>query len=72
MNKDVIDALLTAMVASSPGVSDLLFAAGRPPMVEEHGLLQEFPIDTADGALTAAQIENVAAHLMQGEERLAG
>ena len=49
MNTDVIDALLTAMVQSGPGVSDLLFAVGRPPLVEEYGALQEFPIDTPDG-----------------------
>ena len=70
MNKDVIDALFTAMVESSPGVSDLLFAVGRPPIVEEHGTLLEFPIDTPDGVLTPAQIEEIATHLMNGEERL--
>jgi twitching motility protein PilT len=70
VNKDVIDALLTAMVESSPGVSDLLFAVGRPPIVEEHGSLLEFPIDTPDGVLTLAQIEEIATHLMKGEERL--
>ena len=70
MNEEVIDALLTAMVQSSPGVSDLLFAVGKPPIVEEHGGLEEFPIDTDDGVLSSAQIEQIATHLMHGEERL--
>ncbi len=68
MKKEVIDPLLTAMVQSSDGVSDLLFAVGRPPIVEQHGVLVEFPIDT--GNLTSSQIEQVSAHLMNGEERL--
>jgi twitching motility protein PilT len=70
VNKDVIDALLTAMVQSSPGVSDLLFAVGRPPIVEEHGSLEEFPIDTPGGVLANEQIEKISLHLMKGEERL--
>ncbi len=71
MNPDVIEALLTAMVQSGPGVSDLLFAVGRAPLVEEYGALQEFPIDTPDGCLTSAQVDQLALHLMQGDGRLA-
>ncbi|MEP6809829.1 MAG: PilT/PilU family type 4a pilus ATPase [Chthoniobacterales bacterium] len=70
MNTDVIDALLTAMVQSGPGVSDLLFAVGRPPMVEEYGVLNEFPIDTPEGVLTGTQIEQLSLHLMLGDGRL--
>ncbi|HEY0368954.1 MAG TPA: ATPase, T2SS/T4P/T4SS family, partial [Chthoniobacterales bacterium] len=68
MNTDVIDPLLTAMVQSAEGVSDLLFAVGKPPLVEQHGSLEEFPIDT--GALTSDQIEVVATKLIDGQERL--
>ena len=70
MNKEVIDPLLTAMIQSSAGVSDLLFAVGKPPIVEEHGSLEEFPIDTPGGVLTVLDIEKLALHLMKGEERL--
>jgi twitching motility protein PilT len=70
VNKELIDALLSAMISSSEGVSDLLFAAGKPPIVEEHGVLQEFPVDTESGVLESAQIEQIAAHLMNGNERL--
>ena len=58
------------MISSSKGVSDLLFAVGKPPVVEEHGTLEEFPIDTPTGVLDSAQIEQIAEHVMEGDERL--
>ncbi|MEY2498710.1 MAG: twitching motility protein PilT [Verrucomicrobiota bacterium] len=58
------------MISSSEGVSDLLFGAGRPPMVEEHGILEEFPVDTPTGVLEDAQIQQISAQLMDGDERL--
>ena len=58
------------MISSSEGVSDLLFAAGKPPVVEEHGVLEEFPVDTPSGVLENEQIEQIAAHMMDGDERL--
>jgi twitching motility protein PilT len=70
MNPEVIDALFTAMVQSGAGVSDLLFSVGKPPVVEQHGRLEEFPIDTPGGVLDLPLIEQIATHLMQGEERL--
>ena len=44
MNKQIIDELLSAMIRSGDGVSDLLFTIGKPPYVESHGCLSEFPI----------------------------
>jgi twitching motility protein PilT len=70
VNKELIDALLSAMVSSSEGISDLLFAVGRPPIIEEHGVLQEFPIESETGALDATQIGQIAGHLMGDDERL--
>jgi twitching motility protein PilT len=58
------------MISSSEGVSDLLFAVGKPPVIEEHGTLEEFPIDTPSGVLDSAQIEQIAEHVMEGDERL--
>jgi twitching motility protein PilT len=69
VNAEVIDALLTAMVESAEGVSDLLFAVGKPPIVEQYGKLIEFPIDT--GPLTLEQIQNISLQLMQEDDRLA-
>ena len=58
------------MISSSEGVSDLLFAVGKPPVLEEHGTLEEFPIDTPTGVLDSTQIEQIAEHVMEGDERL--
>ena len=58
------------MISSSEGISDLLFAVGRPPIVEEHGVLEEFPVKTATGVLDSTQIEQIAAHLMGDDDRL--
>jgi len=58
------------MVQSSEGVSDLLFAVGRPPILEEYGTLQDFPIETPGGVLTLEQIEEIVAHLILGQPRL--
>ena len=54
------------MVSSSPGISDLLFAVGKPPIVEEHGVLEEFPIDTPTGVLDAAQINQIVGVIAVG------
>jgi len=70
VNKELIDALFSAMIGSSEGISDLLFAVGRPPIIEEHGVLQEFPIDTPTGVLDGPQIGQIAAHLMGDDERV--
>ena len=70
LNKTIIDSLLTAMVQSSDGVSDLFFATDRPPIIEQHGVLQEFPIDTPGGVLHSAQIDQLAEHLVAKDERL--
>ena len=58
------------MISSSEGVSDLLFAVGKPPVLEEHGVLEEFPIDTPTGVLDSTQINQIADHVMQGDDRL--
>jgi twitching motility protein PilT len=70
VNKELIDALLSAMISSSEGVSDVLFAVGKPPVLEEHGVLEEFPIDSPTGVLDAAQIYQIADHIIGGDDRL--
>ena len=60
------------MLESAAGISDLLFAVGKPPIVEQHGGLEEFPVDLPpDGSLTEEHIADIAACLMNGQERLA-
>lgn len=70
MDRQTVDALLTGMLESADGVSDLLFIAGKPPLVEVHGRLSEFPIDTPETVLTPALIEEIAGFIMNGSERL--
>lgn len=70
MDRQTVDALLTGMLESADGVSDLLFIAGKPPLVEVHGRLNDFPIDTPETVLTPVLIEQLAAQIMNGSERL--
>jgi len=70
MNREIIDSLLTGMLESGEGVSDLLFVAGKPPLVEYHGKLQDFPIDTPEGVMNSELIEQVATIVIDGNERL--
>jgi len=71
VNKELIDALLTAMLQSAEGVSDLLFAVGKPPVVEQHGALEEFPVELPEPVLAESHVAQIAACLMKGEARLA-
>jgi twitching motility protein PilT len=71
MDKTIVDGLLTRMLQSADGVSDLLFITGRTPLVEAHGRLEEFPIETGNGPfLTSRQIEELATHIAGKNERL--
>ena len=70
MNKELIDTLLTAMLQSADGVSDLLFGVGKPPLVEQHGSLEEFPVELPEPVLAQSHTEEIAAVLMNGDARL--
>jgi len=70
MNKETIDDLLTAMIGSGEGISDLLFTADKPPFVESHGSLNEFPIKTPTGVLAPKEIDRLADHIIDADERL--
>jgi twitching motility protein PilT len=70
MDRATVDALLTGMLQSNEGVSDLLFLAGKPPLVEIHGRLRDFQNNSPGSVLTPLQIEELAAHIMNGSERL--
>jgi len=70
MNRETVQALLSAMLKMSDGISDLLFVAGKPPLVEIHGRLHQFPIDTQDSVLSAGQVQKLADHIIDSDERL--
>jgi twitching motility protein PilT len=60
------------MVQSGDGVSDLFFATGKPPLVEQHGTLLEFPVDTPEGVLESSQIDQLVTYLIGDDDRLVG
>lgn len=70
MDRATVDALLAGMVQSEVEVSDLVFIEGKPPLVESHGRLNEFPIDTPGSLLTPELIGGIADHIINGSERL--
>jgi len=70
MTKETLDSLLCGMLETEEGVSDLLFVAGKPPLIENHGRLQDFPIDTPDSIMTSPLIASMARHMIDGNDRL--
>ena len=70
MDRAIVDSLLTGMLQSTDGISDLLFISGKPPLVEAHGRLNQFCIDGPGSVLTPLFIEQLADHIMDGSERL--
>jgi twitching motility protein PilT len=70
MNKQHIDLLLSAMIGSKEGISDLLFTVGRPPLVEVHGWLEEFPIELPERVFGVREIDQLSEHIINGDERL--
>jgi twitching motility protein PilT len=70
MDKQVIDALLGAMIQSREGVSDLLFTVGKPPLVETHGWLEEFLVETPAPVFGSKEIDQLADHIINSNERL--
>ena len=70
MDRETIDALITSMVQSGNDVSDLLFIQGKVPLVESHGKLNPFPIDTPDSLLTPEILDALAAEFMKTNPRL--
>src|SRR3984893_5440061 len=70
MNKQIIDELLSAMIESGEGISDLLFTIGKPPLIEAHGSLTEFPVKTPAPVFGAREVDQLADHVIDGDERL--
>ncbi len=65
-----LDKILSAMLHTHPGISDLNFSAGHPPQVESFGELKPALIDPPIDILTPFQTERIALALMQGDRRL--
>ncbi len=70
MDKGTLDALISSMLESQADVSDLIFIQGKPPLVESHGLLHNFAIDTPGSLLPEELIAAVATLIIEGNARL--
>ncbi len=65
-----LDKILSAMLKTYDGISDLNFSVGHPLQVEDFGELKPVSVDPPIEALTAYQTEQIALTLMQRDRRL--
>src|SRR5881398_1373039 len=65
-----LDKVLSAMLKTYTGISDLNFSVGHPMQVEDFGELKAVYVDPPIDALTPYQTEQIALTLMQGNSRL--
>jgi twitching motility protein PilT len=70
MRKEDVDSLLSSMIESFEGVSDLFFVVGKPPQIEVYGKLKPYPDDSPAAILTPNKVEEMAVYLMNGVDRL--
>jgi len=65
-----LDKILSAMLKTYEGISDLNFSVGHPMQVEDFGQLKPVFVDPPIESLTPYQTEQIALTLMQGNRRL--
>jgi twitching motility protein PilT len=65
-----LDKILSAMLSTYDGISDLNFSVGHPLQVEDFGELKSVFVEPPIESLTPYQTEQVALTLMQGNRRL--
>ena len=65
-----LDKILSAMLKTYDGISDLNFSVGHPLQVEDYGELKPVYVDPPIEALTPYQTEQIALSIMQGNRRL--
>jgi twitching motility protein PilT len=65
-----LDKILSAMLKTYDGISDLNFSVGHPLQVEDFGELKPVYVDPPIDALTPYQTEQIALSIMQGNRRL--
>ena len=70
LDRETVDGLATNMLGTGERVSDLLFLAGKPPLVEVDGRLKACAINTPDGLLTTDFIDALAEYIISDDERL--
>src|SRR3981081_273887 len=65
-----LDRILSTMLLTYDGISDLNFSVGHPLQVEDFGELKPVYVDPPIDGLTPYQTEQIALTLMQGNRRL--
>ncbi len=65
-----LDRILTAMLKTYDGISDLIFSVGHPLQVEDYGELKPVFVDPPIDRLTPYHTEQLALALFQGNRRL--
>jgi twitching motility protein PilT len=70
LDKQTVDGLITAMLEGGERVSDLLFFAGKPPLIEVDGRLKPPASNKPDSVLSTDFIDALAEYIMDGDERL--
>jgi twitching motility protein PilT len=70
ITKGELDGLLTALIRSAEGISDLLFVAGKPPQVEVHGALETPSSKGCQEILTSERIESLAGTIINHNIKL--
>jgi twitching motility protein PilT len=65
-----LDHLLTGMIQSFDGISDLLFVAGQKPQVEAHGVLETPALNPPEPVLTGERIERMARLILRDSPKL--
>jgi twitching motility protein PilT len=70
MRRAELDSILTDMLETHDGISDLNFTVGRPFQVESYGELKAADIQPSIAALTPFQTEQIALHVIGGDVRL--
>src|ERR1700688_1804541 len=70
MRSPDLDRILSAMLKTYEGISDLNFSVGHPLQVEDYGELKPVFVDPPIDALTPFQTEQIALTLMRGNRRL--
>ena len=65
-----LDQLLSALIESVEGISDLLFVAGQMPQVEAHGMLETPVLQPPQPVLTGESIEQMARLILNNNAKL--
>ena len=64
MRTTELDSILSAMLDTHPGISDLVFSVGRPLQVESYGVLKEAVVQPQIKNLTPFQTEQIALNIV--------